>query len=62
MVTPDHSDSNYGLADADLVSKVGIPSDQVHRIRGEIESADESALRYEVVLRDFGLTLSASGG
>ena len=50
LVPPDHPDSNYGVAYADLVSKVGIPSDQVHRIRGEIESPDESALRYEVVL------------
>ena len=61
MVPPDHSDSNYGVAYADFVSKVGVPSDHVHRIRGEIESPDASALRYEVVLRDFGLTLPTSG-
>ena len=49
-VPPDHPDSNFGAANAALLSRVPIPPDQVHRIRGEEDPAAE-ARRYEALLR-----------
>lgn len=49
-VPPDHPDSNYGMARATLLSKVPIPVENVHRMRGEIE-ADAAAREYEAALR-----------
>src|SRR5216117_1522194 len=39
-VPPDHPDSNYRMAHDALVAKVPIPSEQVHRIRGELDAED----------------------
>jgi 6-phosphogluconolactonase len=36
-VPPDHPDSNYGMANAALLSKVPIPAGNVHRMAGEKE-------------------------
>lgn len=49
-VPPDHPDSNFGAAMGVLLSRVPIPPEQVHRIRGEAEPGGE-ARRYEEVLR-----------
>jgi 6-phosphogluconolactonase len=46
-VPPDHPDSNYGMAKAALLDHVSIPSDQVHRIRGELPDARQAATEYE---------------
>ena len=48
-VPPDHPDSNYRMAHDALVAKVPIPSEQVHRIRGELE-AEDAARAYELEL------------
>jgi 6-phosphogluconolactonase len=45
-VPPDHPDSNFGMANQALVSKVSIPPEQVHRMRGELP-AEEAAGEYE---------------
>ena len=49
-VPPDNPDSNYGMAYSELLSKVPVPADQIHRMRGELEPA-EAAADYEATLR-----------
>src|SRR2546421_9492518 len=36
-VPPDHPESNYRMAREALLSKVPIPADNIHRMRGEID-------------------------
>ncbi len=53
-VPPDSPDSNYRMAHEALLSRVPVPAANVHRIEGELASADEAADRYEeVLLREF---------
>jgi 6-phosphogluconolactonase len=52
-VPPDHVDSNYRMAAATLLSKVPIPPQNVHRIRGEEADPHEAARAYEQELRSF---------
>jgi 6-phosphogluconolactonase len=51
-VPPDDERSNYCMADQSLLSKVPIPRDQIHRMRGE-RPPHEAAADYERQLRDF---------
>jgi 6-phosphogluconolactonase len=44
-VPPGHSESNFGMTMSTLLSKIDIPSENVHRIKGEDEPEKE-ALRY----------------
>ena len=54
-VPPDHPESNYGMANRMILSKLGLRPDQVHRMRGEDQPA-KAALAYEEELRkQFGL-------
>jgi 6-phosphogluconolactonase len=53
MVPPDHEDSNFGMADAALILPAGIPTRNIHRIRGELPDAEQAARDYERVLRRF---------
>ena len=50
---PDHPDSNYALAFQALVSKVDIPTANVHRVITESDSANAAAEDYEKTLRHF---------
>lgn len=50
QVPPGHADSNFGMAKRALVSRVPIPADQVHRMRGELPDAAEAAREYEAQL------------
>jgi 6-phosphogluconolactonase len=50
-VPPDDPDSNYRMAEETLISKVKIPAENVFRIRGEEDPAQE-ARRYEQLLRE----------
>ncbi len=52
-VPPDNSDSNFRMAQEEMLSKVPLVSDNVHRIKAENPSADGAAEDYEKVLRDF---------
>jgi len=53
-VPPDHPGSNYGTAYKALIAKVPIPTDNVHRIRGEL-AHDAAARAYDRdLLRFFG--------
>jgi 6-phosphogluconolactonase len=49
-VPPDSPGSNYRLAYDELLSKVPVAADNVHRIRGEIDPAD-AAQEYEQIVR-----------
>ena len=54
-VPPDHAESNYGMANRTMLSKLGLRPDQVHRMRGE-DPPDQAAVAYENELRkQFGL-------
>jgi 6-phosphogluconolactonase len=50
-VPPHHPDSNYRMADHALLSKVPIPSTNIHRIRAEDADADRAAADYEREIR-----------
>ena len=52
MVQPDHEASNYRMARRLLLDPLGVPEEQVHRIRGEADHPDAEARRYETVLRE----------
>jgi 6-phosphogluconolactonase len=45
-VPPDHPDSNYRLTSESLLSKVPIPPQQIHRMRGEDPDLDRAAEAY----------------
>jgi 6-phosphogluconolactonase len=51
-VPPDHSDSNFRLAEEHLIKKVRMAPRQVHRIHGEMEP-HEAADAYVEDIRDF---------
>jgi 6-phosphogluconolactonase len=51
-VSPDHADSNYRLAKETLLDHVAIPSENVHRIQGEI-APPAAASAYEAELATF---------
>lgn len=50
-VPPTHPDSNYRMTNEALLSKVTLPSEQVHRMEGELDPA-VAAARYESVIRN----------
>lgn len=70
-VAPDHRDSNFAAAEADLIQHVPIPATQVHRIPTDFRSHESAAIEYEVKLRslfpaadapEFDLVLLGLGG
>ena len=51
-VAPDHAESNFRMVKESLLSRILIPSENVHRMIGEIEPAI-AATAYETELRQF---------
>jgi 6-phosphogluconolactonase len=51
-VPPGDPGSNYRMAEENLISRVPIPSENVHRVRGELEPA-AAAREYEQEIQDF---------
>ncbi|GAB4576251.1 MAG: 6-phosphogluconolactonase [Anaerolineae bacterium] len=51
-VPPEHPESNYRMAHEVLLSRVPIPAQNIHRIRGEL-APEEAAKTYEAELRQF---------
>jgi 6-phosphogluconolactonase len=51
-VPPDHNESNYSMARVALLSRVPVPAENVHRIRGELD-AQAAADQYEKELRRY---------
>jgi 6-phosphogluconolactonase len=49
-VSPDHPESNFGLANRTLIQHVPIPASHVHRMRGERPAVD-AGREYDVMLR-----------
>jgi 6-phosphogluconolactonase len=67
-VLPDHPDSNYRMAREALLDKIPIPTENVHRMRGELVP-DEAAAAYQAELEAvlgaggrFDLILLGMGG
>jgi 6-phosphogluconolactonase len=52
-VPPEHPESNYRMAQGALLSKVPIPSENIHRINAENPNAQRAAEEYEEALRAF---------
>lgn len=52
-VPPEHPDSNYRMVERALISRVGIPAENVHRMKGELPDAREAAAWYEAELREW---------
>lgn len=52
-VPPDHPESNYRRVYETLISKVSIPSENVHRMPGERSNLEAAARAYEEELRSF---------
>jgi 6-phosphogluconolactonase len=50
-VAPDHPDSNYGMARRTLFEPLGIASEQIHRMKGELDDPASAAQDYEQTLR-----------
>lgn len=46
-VSPDRQESNYKMAQESLLLRVKVPPENVHRIQGEMESAEAAAAQYE---------------
>jgi 6-phosphogluconolactonase len=49
-VPPEHPESNYGMSSQTLFSKIQLPPENLHRIRGEAEPEEEAA-RYASEIR-----------
>jgi 6-phosphogluconolactonase len=52
-VPPDHPDSNFRMAHEELLSRVAIPTANIHRMRGEDPDPVAAAADYEADLLDF---------
>ena len=50
-VPPDHPDSNFGMADRELIKKISIPAGNVFRMEAERADAERAAEEYEALLR-----------
>ncbi len=59
-VPPEHPDSNYGMANRELITRISIPAANVHRMEAERGDADQAAQEYESILRK--LLPSGPGG
>ncbi len=68
MVPPNDPDSNYGMAHRELIERVPIPAENVHRIQGELspehaamEYANELRMKYEAEFPRFDCILLGIG-
>jgi 6-phosphogluconolactonase len=52
-VSSDHPDSNFAMAFRTLISRIPIPSQNVHRIPADIDPPENAAKAYEKLLRAF---------
>ena len=52
-VPADHADSNYGLAQRELLTHVPIPAGHVHRAPTELGAPEQAAAAWEHALREF---------
>jgi 6-phosphogluconolactonase len=59
-VPPDHEQSNFSVAHEALISRIGIPAENIHRIRGEL-MPEEAAEKYGHDLRAYFGTAGIPG-
>lgn len=59
-VPPDHAESNYGMARRELLSRVPVPQENIHRMEAEQADLSRAAKGYEDILRHH-LRLDARG-
>ena len=52
-VPPEHFESNFRMAEETMLSRVPIPSENIHRIKAENPAAQRAAEKYEETLRTF---------
>jgi 6-phosphogluconolactonase len=52
-VPPDFPESNFRTAKETLLSQIPVPAANIFRMHGELPDADQAALLYEQVLREF---------
>jgi 6-phosphogluconolactonase len=52
-VPPDHPESNFRMAAEAMISKAPLKPEQVTRIKGEYPDAEQAALEYQKVLREY---------
>ena len=52
-VPPEHDESNFRMANEALLSQVPLNSEQIHRIQGELEDANEAASLYDAELSQY---------
>ena len=52
-VPPDHPDNNYRMVRKVMLSRVGVPEENIYRIPSEIGEADRAAAEYEQRLKSF---------
>lgn len=52
-VPADHPDSNFGMTNKALLSKIKIPVENIHRVPTELGSPEKIAAAYESTLRQF---------
>ena len=56
-VAPDHSESNFHMADETLLQKLNLHSKQIHRMQGEREDQETAAQDYQTeIARAFGVS------
>jgi 6-phosphogluconolactonase len=53
FVPPEHPDSNYGMAYAALLSRVAVPTRNIHPIRTGALAPEQAAAAYEATLKQF---------
>jgi 6-phosphogluconolactonase len=51
-VPPDNPESNFGMTSRSLFGKIRIPSNNIHRIRGESDP-DKEVLRYSIEIEEY---------
>lgn len=51
-VPPEHADSNYRMVNETFFSKTPVRSEQIFRIKGELEDTEKAALDYERILKN----------
>ena len=60
-VPPDHADSNYRMVRDTLLSRITLPTVNVHRMEGEASDLDAAAERYGAQLGETALDLALLG-
>ena len=60
-VSPEHPESNFGMAFQTLIAKVPVPPENIHRMPGDAATPEQGAEAYERLLREFFRSLSDSG-